>query len=162
MPFEFHMNFNPRVVSTLTGAQQIGMPIDDVTLQVARHFLNGTAAGQIDVAYARRRSVASGATDTIDINGVTNDAFNNNIAMLTLCGIILINEDTGGIANTTNLTLGGGANAIANILGNTTATMVLRPGGIFMNLNATSASGVATVTPGTADIITITLSLIHI
>lgn len=156
MPFEFHLDLRARAVSTLNALTHLGVaPAHDATLSVVRDFLNGTAANQCDCIYERRRSLASGAVDTIDINGLTNDVFGNNIPMLTLVGVVLINEDVGGIANTTNLTLGGGVNAIQNILGTTAATKIIRPGGVFLTLE-TSASGIATVTPGTADIITIT------
>ena len=156
MPNEFHLNLRARVVSTLVANQNLGTsPVHDATLTVVRDFLSGTGVEQIDCLYARRRIVASGATDTIDINGVTNDVFNQNIVMATLCGVIVVNQDVDGTPNTTNLTFGGGANAIANILGGAAATKVMRPGEVFMTING-SAGGIATVTPGTADIITIT------
>ena len=162
MPFEFHLNTAARVASTLGSVTHLGVsPIHDVTVTLVKDFLSGTLAGQIDCAYARRRTVASGATDTIDINGVTNDVFNQNIVMATLVGFILINEDVAdanGIVatpNTTNLTVGGGANAIANILGGAAATKIIRPGGIFISLEP-SINGIGPVTAGTADIITVT------
>jgi hypothetical protein len=155
MPSEFHLDMKARVVSTLGATTHLGTsPIHDATVSLMLDFLDGTGVDQINAIYARQRTLASGATDTIDINGVTNDVFNQNIAMLTLCGVIILNKAVDGVVNTTNLTLGGGANAIPNVLGTAGATKIIRPGGLFMSVDG-AAAGIGPVTPGTADTITV-------
>lgn len=155
MPFEFHLADRLRVVQTLPATINLGIaPTHDATVTMIRDFLSGTGVDQIDMIYAKRRSIATGATDVIDINGSTNDVFGTNIAMVTLCGVIIINQDVDGTANTTNLTFGGGANAIGSILGNASVTKTLRPGHIFQDING-STGGIGAVTPGTNDSITI-------
>lgn len=151
MPYEFHLKMTPRVVSTLPVALNLGFaPTHDATLTIVRDFLSGTGVDQIDCIHAKRHTILTGATEAVDLSGGANDAFGTAFPMVTLCGLILINQDYDGTVNTTNLTIGGGANA-ANILGNTTVTKTIRPGQMFMDING-GAGGIATITPGTADI----------
>ena len=91
------------------------------------------------------------------LNGAAlKDVFGNNLNFAKLCMVLILNEDspnddgTPSAVNTTNLTVGAGTNQIPNILGSAGATKVLRPGDVFLTANF-GASGIATITPGTAD-----------
>lgn len=155
MPFEFHADMRLRVVSTLAANLHLGVnPTHDATLTVVRDILSGTGADQIDVLYERRRAITTGASISIDLNGTADkDVFENNLSMVTLCGVIIANFDVDGTLNTTNITIGGGANSV-NFLGTAATTKIIRPGGVYCDI-CTGAGGIATITPATADLIQI-------
>lgn len=157
MPYQFDLDLRARVVSTLPAADHLGVaPAHDATLTIVRNFLSGTGAGQCDCLYERRRSLASGAVDTIDLNTSVTDVFGNPVSMITVVAFILVNEGVDGVPNTTSLTIGGGgALGMPNLLGNTSATKIVRPGGVFLTVE-NGITGVVTVTPGSADTFTIT------
>ena len=75
MPNEIHIDLRIRALSFLTGLTYFAgidsAPSQDVTLAKAVHALNGTATDQVDQVYARRRTLASGATELLDLNGST-------------------------------------------------------------------------------------------
>lgn len=152
MASEIHLDLRLRAFSYLTGATYFaGTPQQDVTLNSKIDALDGTAVGQCDQIYARRRSLASGATELLDLNGAAlKDVFGNNLNFAKLCLVYIVNVDHDGTPNTTNLTVGAGTNQIANILGSVGATKILRPGDVFLTANF-GASGIATVTAGTGD-----------
>lgn len=152
MASEIHMDLRLRARSYLTGATWFsGTPNQDVTLTKTLDILDGTGTDQVDQIYARRRQLASGATELLDMSGAAlKDVFGNNLSFAKLCMVYIINEDVDGTANTTNLTVGGGANQIANILGSAGATKILRPGDVFLTANF-GPNGIAAVTAGTGD-----------
>lgn len=152
MASEIHLDLRLRALSYLTGVTYFsGTPIQDVTLTSTIDALTGTLTDQVDQVYARRRSLASGATELLDLNGASlKDVFGVNLNFAKLCLVYIVNKDADGTANTTNLTVGAGTNQIANILGSVGATKILRPGDVFLTANF-GASGIATITPGTGD-----------
>lgn len=155
MPNEVHIDLRVRALSYLTGLTYFAgidsAPSQDLTISKAVHALTGSATDQVDQVYARRRSLASGATELLDLNGSSlKDVFGNNLSFAELCLVLIINEDADGTPNTTNLTVGAGTNQITNILGSAGATKILRPGDIFLTANF-GASGIAAITAGTGD-----------
>lgn len=153
MASEIHMDLRLRARSYLTGATWFSdTPNQDVTLTKTLDILDGIGTDQVNQIYARRRSLASGATELLDLHQdpALTDVFGNNLKFATLCLVYIINEDVNGVANTTNLTVGAGTNEIANILGSAGATKILRPGDVFLTANF-GPNGIATVTPGTGD-----------
>ena len=155
MPNQIDINLRVRALSYLTGLTYFAgidsAPSQDLTISKSISALNGTLTDQVDQVYARRRSLASGATELLDLNGSTlKDVFGVNLSMLKLCMVLIINEDADGTVNTTNLTVGAGTNQIPNILGSVGATKILRPGDIFLTANF-GASGMATIVPATGD-----------
>ena len=155
MANEVHINLQVRALSYLTGLTYFAgidaAPSQDLTIAKAVHSLTGTGTDQVDQVYARRRSLASGATELLDLNGSTlKDVFGNNLSMLRLCMVLIINEDADGTVNTTNLTVGAGTNQIPNILGSAGATKILRPGDIFLTSNF-GVNGITAITAGTGD-----------
>lgn len=115
---------------------------------------NGTGAAQFDLGYANERTVASGANDDIDLSGVLTDALGNTVTMAELVGLLIINKQRDGTANTTSLTLGGGANPVP---GFSAALWPIGPGGFFQMVSP-AAAGLATITAGTGDILRVTNS----
>lgn len=155
MANEIHIDLRVRALSYLTGLTYFAgidsAPSQDLTITSALHALTGTLDGEVDQVYARRRSLASGATELLDLNGSTlKDVFGNNLSMLKLCLVFIVNEDADGTVNTTNLTVGAGTNQIPNILGSVGATKVLRPGDRFLTYNF-GPNGIAAIVAGTQD-----------
>ncbi len=112
-------------------------------------LLNGTGANQFDLGYMKERTIASASNDDIDIAGVLTDPLGATITAAKLVALLIINEAKDGVQNTTNLTIGGGLNTVP---GFANALAPIGPGGILL-LASPGASGLATVTAGTGDII---------
>ncbi|MDW9440973.1 hypothetical protein [Sinorhizobium meliloti] len=134
-----------RITATQTGSNDFGGPEFEPKIEKLIALTNGTAPNQADILWADQRTVASGATDAIDLAGVLADAFGATITAAELVAVIVVNQAKDGTANTTALTIGGGTNpVIANAL------PTLQPGGVVL-LAAGHASGLGAVTAGTAD-----------
>lgn len=122
------------------------------------NLTNGTAAGQANLLWADERTLGSGANDDLDLNGVLTSAFGATISAVELVALIVINAPINGTANTTNLTIGGGANPVVGFLGGTTPTIgPIRPGS-FVFLGSSDAAGFGAITAGTGDILRISNS----
>lgn len=163
MSAEAHINLSLRTIDTKVASTNISqaLPTYDVLTTIVLDILSGTGVGQIDQIYAGRRTLASGATDVLLLNGTTlKDTFNINLTLLTLCGCMIINEDKAqadgspAVPNSTVLTVGGGTNPITNLLGSGAATKVLRVGDVFFNVS-TGTNGISLIVPGSAENITI-------
>lgn len=123
------------------------------SLEKIQVFSNGTSANQADLIYADERTVGDGANDDIDLSGVLTDTFGSTITAAEVVGLLIINQQADGTANTTDLTIGAGSNPFLGFLGGTTPTVgPLKPGASFM-LFAGDAAGIGTVTAGTGDIL---------
>lgn len=142
------------VKGTQTGTAVLGKsPSWNSTLTHALAFTDGTTANKIDLLYMAERTVASATNDDIDLAGVLTDPLGNTLTNAELVSVVVINQARDGTANTTNLTIGGGTNAFEGFVGATGDTIgPVRPGGMFVICNP-DASGLGTVTAGTADIL---------
>jgi len=134
-----------------TGSNDFGGPEFKPVIEALIQLTDGVAANQANIAFADERTVASGATDSIDLAGVLTDAFGASIAAAELVAVMIINKPRAGSpVNTTDLTIGGGTNGIFV----TAMPFVLKPGAVLL-LAAGDAAGIKTVTAATADILTI-------
>lgn len=131
-----------------------GGPNWSAAIEQVLSFANGTGADQADLAYVAERTVASATNDDIDLAGVLTDALGATITAAELAAILIVNKKKDGSANTTNLTIGAGANPMIGFLGATHTIGPIRPGGVFM-LACGDASGIGAVTAGTGDILRI-------
>lgn len=114
-------------------------------------LVTGTGANQADRIFSDQRTIAASGTDDLDLNGT---ALQDNLGVnLALARIKLI-AVYAAAANTNVLVMGGGTNPVTTILGGTTPTLNIRPGGMFL-LTAPDATGFA-VTAATADILRFT------
>ena len=145
-----------KVRATLTGAADYGSPVSNIDFTQIFAATDGTGAGQADIVWADERTVASGANDDIDLAPLVN-ALGVSQTPLELVGLIVVNAPKSGLANTTNLTIGGGTNPVTpGFMGGTTPTIgPIRPGGIVALWNSDSAAGFGVITPATADILRI-------
>lgn len=147
-------------VASQAGFNDFGGPNFAATVQDLLSFSMGTGAGQANLLFVDERTVASGANDDLDLNGTAlQTVYGVNIAATSLVGCLIINAPkTTSVANTTNLTIGGGTNAISTFMGGTTPTFgPLRPGG-FLFFGCDAVGGVGAITASTADILRISNS----
>lgn len=112
---------------------------------------NGTTANNIDLVYVAERIVTTGANDDIDLTGVLASAIGTAFDAAEIVGIVIVNKPESG-SNTTSLTVGGSTNGLP---GYTSAISTISPGGLYAVVSP-DASGIATVTAGTGDILRVT------
>ena len=120
-------------------------------------FANGTGANQADLLFVDERSVAASTADPLDLAGVLVNAFGATVNAAEIVAILVINApvDPLAAANTSNLTIGAGTNPVVGYLGGTTPTVgPIKPGGMVLLCNP-DATGLATVTAATADVLNI-------
>lgn len=124
-------------------------------MEAALTLTDGTGADQADRFYYAERTVATAANDDLDLAGVLTDPFGAVLTFAKIKTILIINAPKIGAANTTNLTIGGGTNPVTGLLGGTTPTLgPMKPGEVLLR-HSSGASGLCSVTAGTADILRI-------
>jgi hypothetical protein len=138
------------------GSNSFGSTYWNGVMSLVQPFSGGTTANKFDQLYMAERSVNASSNDDLDLSGVLTDIFGATITSVELVGIVLINAPKAGSpANVSNLTLGGGSNPVVGFLGGTTPTVgPIKPGGCFVLMNP-DATGLATITAGTGDILRI-------
>jgi hypothetical protein len=143
----------PAVAVSVTGvydrAGALERPASNIAINLARAFADGGGAGQASVLYTASRTLASGANESLDLNGTALlDSFGTALALTKIMGILIQARD----ANTTNLTIANVANGVSTIFG-TTYSLVLQPGEFLAKVTNSNAGYV--VTPTTADLLNI-------
>lgn len=134
-----------------TGGNDFGGPEFKPVIEALLQLADGTTADKANIAFVDERTVASNTTEGLDLAGVLSDAFGSTIAAAEIVALMIVNRPrSGSPANTTDLTVGGGTNGVFA----SAMPFVLKPGA-FMLLAAGDAAGLKTVTPGTADILTV-------
>jgi len=108
---------------------------------------SGVGANQADKVFADQRTIAASGNDDLDLNGVLADALGVTINLLRVKALLVVAS----AANTNNVVMGGGSNPVTTIMGGTTPTLNIRPGGL-MFLLAPDAVAYG-VTAATADIL---------
>jgi len=128
---------------------QIALQWASSPLAYAKSFglSNGTGASQADKLFSDQRTIAPSGNDDLDLAGVLVDPLGGTITMARIKGLIVV----AAAANTNTVVMGLGSNPITTILGGTTPTLTIRPGG-FMALFAPDAVAYV-VTAATADIL---------
>lgn len=144
-----------RLAASQTGSSDYGGPAFAPALEAVMNLANGTGANQADLLFVDERSVAASTNDDIDLAGVLTGAFGATITAAEVVGVLVINAPRDGAANVSSLTIGNGTNPFIGFLGGTTPTIgPIGPGGFFF-IGCPSASGVGTVTAGSADVLRI-------
>jgi hypothetical protein len=133
--------------ATLNNALDFQLATAPITYAQSLGFSSGTGANQADRIFADQRTIAASGTDDLDLAGVLLDALGATITMARLKGLIV----KASAANTNNVVMGVGTNPITTILGGTTPTLNIRPGGLLA-LFAPDAVGYL-VTAATADVL---------
>ncbi|GLI23483.1 hypothetical protein GGQ86_002979 [Xanthobacter flavus] len=129
-------------------------PYWDGVIDLVQSFADGVTAEKVDRIYMAERTVASASNDDVDLAGVLVDALGVTITAAELVAVLIVNKKKDGTANITNLTIGGSTSGVP---GFTAAGHVVKPGGVFLLMNP-DATGIATVTASTGDILRVTNS----
>ena len=141
-----------KVTASESGTNDYGTPSWVGTLESALTLTSGTGLNQFDKVFFDERTVASATNDDIDLQGALTTPIGATFLPVEIVAIAIVNKpklDTT-VANTTNLTIGGGS--AATIVGLGTALPAIAPGGMFMIVSP-STSGISAVTATTADIL---------
>lgn len=122
------MILNPLISGTVQGAAALGSLVKTINwppVQPLYQFTPGVGANQMDVWYDALRTLASAATETLDLTGTAlEDPFGTAITFghIKLIGLYAAKE------NTTDLTVGNGVNPFLGPLGAAAHTLILKPG----------------------------------
>lgn len=147
------MTFDARLLVQL--AANLTSPLDlssvSAPLPYGKQFVftDGSGVNQATKMWHDQRTIAPSGTDALDLAGVLVDPFGVAITFARVKGL-LISAASG---NTNNVVVGAGTNPVTTIMGGTTPTVIVRPGGLFMLVAPDVTAYV--VTPATADILQI-------
>lgn len=133
----------------LSKALDLTTPEDQLVFRRTVQLADGAAAGQADIAFHDRRTLAASANEDLDLAGALTDALGDAISFVRVKGLFI----SAASANTNDVIVGAaGANAWATLL-NAAGTLTLRPGacaGFFAGV--ADATGWA-VTADTGDLL---------
>ena len=138
------------VASKLTATSDLSTAKDELNLEYAVALANGTGLGQANQVFHDRRTVNSGATDSLDLAGALVNTLGTTLTFTKIKGVIVYALP----ANTGNLGVARPASNGAPIFAAASDGLTLAPGGLFVLANP-SAAGIA-VTPATGDLFDIT------
>ena len=123
-----------------------------LSLSQSSAFTTGVGAGQVDKIFADTRTITASSNDDLDLAGVLIDALGSVITFARVKALVIRAAAT----NVNNVVVGGAAaNPVTTILGGTTPTLTIRPGGSLVLVSPTDAIGYV-ITAATADILRIT------
>lgn len=130
----------------------VGTVTDHQSLSEFRSFTDGAIAAypQADIVWHDERSLASGASETLDLYGTLTDAFGATVNLLGVRALFV--QNTG----TTTITIAGDAAAPASLFFQVATSGITLPASATMMINV-PISGMA-VTSGTADLLKVTNS----
>lgn len=131
--------------SNTVGLQDVSAPL---TVMKTISLAHGTGANQADKVYSQQYSIATGATQSIDVAGSLTDSMGVAFTPARIKAIYIGSA----AANTTNLTVFGDA-AHVPFFGTVATSFTMRPGGAFLLVDP-GATGYV-VTASTGDIIKI-------
>lgn len=114
--------------TVLSGVQDFGTPYWDRPKALDIELVNGTGSGQADRTFSDQRTVAASSNDDLDLSGTLLDPIGGSAVFVKIKAIVI----RAAAANTTNLTIGNGANPFVGPFGAGTHTMQLQPGGAIV------------------------------
>lgn len=141
------VQFGLTVLGTVNNQLDLTKAVASLTYAKTGSLSTGTGANQADRIFSDTRTIAASGTDDLDLNGVLTDPLGTVISLLRV-KLIAVYAAAG---NTNNVIMGGGTNPVTTIMGGTTPTLNIRPGGMLL-LTAPDAVAYA-VTAATADIL---------
>lgn len=142
-------NLSVAVGFAQTSALDLGTANFPVSVRNAVSLASGTGAGQADLVFSDRRTLAASGTEDLDLAGSLIGAYGNTLTYARIKGLYV----AASAANTNNVVIGNAAsNAWATLL-NATGTVTLRPGAALLAMaGPNDATGYA-VTAGTGDLL---------
>lgn len=120
---------NASIAFTQTGAPDLGTSRSEQALSISKTLANGTANGQANIGWTDSRVLASNTAEDIDLAGALTDAFGGTITAAEIVAILIESD----LANTTNLTVGGGTSEAQLFFAAAGDKLVLKPGDFIMN-----------------------------
>ena len=146
MPFNGEMSL--RVFAEMTGSLDIEALRSKIDRTWKVSLGDGVGAGQAQRMFSDTRTLASGASESLDLNGAgLLDAFGNAITFTKVKGILIAAD----LANTTVLTIGNVTNGIVSPFLAATGGVIVPPGGMFFS--ATPDVTAFGITAATADLL---------
>lgn len=116
------------IYALLTGSNDFATPAWELPKGYDAELLSGTGVNQVDKIFADQRSLASGATEDLDLVGTAlTDPFGVTVSFTKVKGVFLAASAN----NTTNLTIGNGTNPFVGPFGAGTHSLQLQPGGMI-------------------------------
>ena len=140
------------VNALLTKANDLGVARDPLKVEHQIELEDGTGAGEADLIWHDRRTLAASATEDLDVAGVLASTFGVTLAAARIKAIIIV----AAAANTNNVNVTRPASNGVPLFLAASDGIAVRPGGIFL-LGARDATAVP-VTASTGDLITLTNS----
>lgn len=141
------VQFGLSVTGTVNNQLDLVKAVAAMTWSKSGSLASGTGANQADRIFSDTRTIAASGTDDLDMAGTLTDPIGTVISLARVKLIAVYAY----AANTNNVIMGGGTNPITTIMGGTTPTLIIRPGGMVL-LTAPDATAYA-VTAATADIL---------
>lgn len=139
-----------RLLSTPTRSIDLMSGEAPLSLQRGLSLPNGTAAGQADLLWTDRRTIAASGTDDLDLAGSLTDVFGQAVVFARVKAILVL-ADSG---NTNNVVIGAAASAqFVGPFGANTHTVAVQPGGVAFFLAPGTTAWAVTAT--TADLLRI-------
>jgi hypothetical protein len=143
-------NLKVTLGATLTSPLDLSTPDDALNQNKSVVLSNGTGAESGDQTWHDRRTLTTGASETLDLYGTLTNAFGATVQFNMIRILWIINNSTA-----STLQIGGAAaNAFSPMFANSSDILVLRPSGAtypaMVALTAPDATGYD-VTSGTAD-----------
>ncbi|MDT0306125.1 hypothetical protein RM780_04000 [Streptomyces sp. DSM 44917] len=136
--------------ATLSSALDLTTAEAPLALRRAVALTSGTGAGQADLVFSDRRTLAASASEDLDLAGVLTDALGATVSFARIKGLII----SAAAANTNNVIVGGASsNGFVSWVGGATHTVTVRPGAtLALIAGQADATGYA-VTAGTGDLL---------
>jgi len=139
---------------SFTGDHEFGGPVFNQSMKQVIDLATGTGANQADIIWMDERTLASGASENIDLTSAPTNPDNLQKVIVKPVAVLIINAPrTTSTPNTTNLFIGGAGNTFLGIVGSASqATANIRPGGAFFMFNPDS-TGMGTVVDASSDLL---------
>lgn len=143
-----------KLVGSMTQASDLSSPTDVLSKDYTIPYANGTGANQANMWWHDQRTLAASATEDLDLAGSLISVFGTTITLTSLKGVFVAASSSNNSANNVNVTRPA-ANGITWLLA--AGDGISLKAGAWVAWFDPSANG-ATVTAGTADLITFTNS----
>jgi hypothetical protein len=140
---------NLSVAVNIANTLNVGASSANLSTNNGLALTSGTAAGMADKTFFDHRTLAASTSETLDLAGVLLDPFGV-VTTFARIKVLLISADA---ANTNNVVIGGGSNALTGLFGATTHTAVIRPGAALAWVTGAADATGYPVTPATGDLL---------
>jgi hypothetical protein len=134
---------------TQSNALDLGTAAFPVSVRQAVAFASGVGAGQADLVFQDRRTLAASGTENLDLAGSLLDAYGATLTYVKIKGLYI----AASAANTNSVVVGAAASTPWATLLNSTGTITLRPGSFFLAAAGQADATGYGVTASTADLL---------